>query len=106
VRSEDRFKGLVKEPREGLRSGQIEHSINIPYTQVLNNGKFKSEDELIQLFKPLENEDKPIVFSCGSGITACVMYLATEGILKNKKAVYDGSWTEWGEKVKAETQKS
>ncbi|WP_434036167.1 sulfurtransferase [Formosa sp. 4Alg 33] len=102
VRSEDRFNGVVKEPREGLRSGQIDNSINIPYTKVLNNGKFESEDHLKQLFKPLKDEDRPIVFSCGSGITACVMYLASEGILKNKKAVYDGSWTEWGEKVKTE----
>ena len=100
VRSEDRFSGLVKEPREGLRSGQIDNSINIPYTKVLNNGKFETEENLRQLFKPLEHEHKPIIFSCGSGITACVMYLATEGLIKNKKAVYDGSWTEWGEKVK------
>ncbi|CDF79081.1 thiosulfate sulfurtransferase, rhodanese [Formosa agariphila KMM 3901] len=102
VRSADRFNGVVKEPREGLRSGQIDNSINIPYTKVLNNGKFESEAKLIELFKSLEQEDKPLVFSCGSGITACVMYLASEGILKNKKAVYDGSWTEWGDKVKAD----
>ena len=101
VRSEDRFNGIVKEPREGLRSGQIENSINIPYTKVLKNGTFETQDNLKKLFKSLEIEDRPIVFSCGSGITACVMYLASEGILKNKKAVYDGSWTEWGAKVKA-----
>lgn len=101
VRSEDRFKGLVAEPREGLRSGRIENSINLPYTKVLNNGKFQNEEYLKHLFKFLENEKRNVVFSCGSGVTACIVYLASEMILKNSKAVYDGSWTEWGEKIKA-----
>ncbi|WP_299779296.1 sulfurtransferase [uncultured Formosa sp.] len=101
VRSEDRFNGLAEEPRAGLRSGQIKNSINIPYTKVLNNGMFESEKNRTQIFKDLTHENRPVVFSCGSGITACIMYLASEGLLKNKKAVYDGSWTEWGEKVKA-----
>lgn len=101
VRSEGRFNGVVPEPREGLRSGTIENSINLPYTKVLDNGKFRNEEELKSIFKFLEKEDKPIVFSCGSGITACVVYLASEFILKNSKAVYDGSWTEWGERKKA-----
>ncbi|WP_066223833.1 sulfurtransferase [Formosa haliotis] len=99
VRSEDRFNGVVPEPREGLRSGKIENSINLPYTKVIENGKFKDEESIKLLFKFLENESRNIVFSCGSGITACVVFLATEGILANKKSVYDGSWTEWGEKT-------
>ncbi|MDW5289925.1 sulfurtransferase [Formosa sp. PL04] len=101
VRSEDRFNGLSEEPREGLRSGNIENSINLPYTKVLKDGKFETEENIKQLFNFLEEEHRNVVFSCGSGITACVVYLATEGILKNAKAVYDGSWTEWGEKVKS-----
>ncbi len=96
VRSEDRFNGKVAEPKEGLRSGKIANSVNIPYTEVLENGKFKTKEALKPLFKFLEKEQRPIVFSCGSGITACVVYLASENILKNSKAVYDGSWTEWG----------
>lgn len=100
VRSEDRFKGIVPEPREGLRRGKIVNSINLPYTKVLNNGKFQNKEYLKLLFKFLEKEERNIVFSCGSGITACVVYLASEIILKNPKAVYDGSWTEWGEKIK------
>lgn len=101
VRSKDRFEGNVPEPREGLRSGQILNSINLPYTKVLNNGKFQNEEYLADLFKFLKDENRNIVFSCGSGITACVVYLASESILTNSKAVYDGSWTEWGEKTKA-----
>ena len=100
VRSEDRFNGKVPEPRKGLRSGKIQNSINLPYTNVLENGKFKKEEELKKIFNFLINEKRNIVFSCGSGITACVVYLASHNILNNSKAVYDGSWTEWGTKTK------
>ena len=100
VRSKDRFECIVPEPRKGLRSGQILNSINLPYTQVLNNGKFQNEEYIKNLFKFLKDEKRNIVFSCGSGITACVVYLASESILTNSKAVYDGSWTEWGTKTK------
>lgn len=100
VRSKDRFEGIVPEPKQGLRSGKILNSINLPYTKVLNNGKLHNEKHLKSLFKFLKDEKKNIVFSCGSGITACVVYLATESILTNSKAVYDGSWTEWGGKTK------
>ena len=58
-------------------------------------GKYRSKEELKKVFKDVVNDDKPLIFSCGSGITACVVLLASEGILENEKAVYDGSWTEW-----------
>jgi len=102
VRSKDRFEGNVPEPRKGLRSGQIGNSINLPYTKVLNNGKFQNKKHLKILFEFLKDEKRNIVFSCGSGITACVVYLASESILSNSRAVYDGSWTEWatsGQKI-------
>ena len=100
VRSSDRYNCLVPEPKEGLRTGTIPKSINIPYTDVLNNGKFKPETELKPIFEHLLNENRTIVFSCGSGITACVVLLAAQKVLKNNLAVYDGSWTEWGTLVK------
>ena len=100
VRSKDRFEGNVPESRNGLRSGQIENSINLPYTKVLINWKFQNENHLKSIFKFLKDEKRTIVFSCGSGITACIVYLASESILSNSKAVYDGSWTEWGKKTK------
>lgn len=101
VRSEGRFSGEIPEPRAGLRSGQIDNSINLPYTKVLNHGKFQSVEKLKQVFGFLKGEERPIVFSCGSGITACVVYIALEMVNNSPKAVYDGSWTEWGELKKA-----
>jgi len=98
VRSELRFKSLVPEPREGLRSGTIPNSINLPYTEFLENGKYKSASAIKKLFEPLNKEKRTLVFSCGSGITACVVLLATETLIGNDMTIYDGSWTEWGEK--------
>ena len=99
VRSADRFNCLVPEPREGLRMGTIPNSINIPYTDVLENGKIKSDKELEAIFNSLTKEKRKIVFSCGSGLTACIVMLAAQKVLKNNLAVYDGSWTEWGDLV-------
>ena len=96
VRAANRYNCLVPEPKEGLRMGTIPDSYNIPYTDVLENGKFKTENHLKTIFEPLFKENRNIVFSCGSGITACIVLLAAQKVLKNELAVYDGSWTEWG----------
>lgn len=95
ARSEGRFNGTAPEPREGMRSGHIPHSVNIPFQKVLDNGKMKSKADLMEVFNTIDHHDKPLVFSCGSGITACIIMLASEQVLNNKKAVYDGSWSEW-----------
>ncbi len=100
ARSKGRFEGTEPEPRKDLRSGNIPNSINIPFTRVLENGKFKSESELSDVFKDLEKETKPLIFSCGSGITACIVLLASTLVFDTKQSVYDGSWTEWAQKVK------
>jgi len=97
ARSADRFNGIVSEPRNGLRSGNIPNSINIPFQNVLEKGKFKSEKELQILFNTFDIKNIPLVFSCGSGLTACIVLLACELVLENEKAVYDGSWAEWGQ---------
>jgi thiosulfate/3-mercaptopyruvate sulfurtransferase len=95
ARSEDRFLGETEEPRKGLRSGHILGSINIPYTKLLFEGKFLPKEELAKI---LPQNDKPLLFSCGSGVTACIDLIAYELIGNNNpKAVYDGSWTEWGQ---------
>lgn len=99
ARSEDRFLGLRPEPRKQTRSGHIEHSLNLHYSKVLTNGFLKPEAELKTIFKTLNIGRKPIVFSCGSGVTACILYLTAYLYLDHKLAVYDGSWTEWGERT-------
>ncbi|MBO0590043.1 sulfurtransferase [Cellulophaga sp. E16_2] len=100
ARSSGRFSGSVPEPRKDLRGGCIPNSINIPYQSILNEGKYKPISELKTIFKELKQEERPLVFSCGSGVTACILLLASELVgTKNKKSVYDGSWTEWAQKV-------
>ncbi|RKE95414.1 sulfurtransferase [Ichthyenterobacterium magnum] len=101
ARSNDRFNAIVAEPRKGLRSGNIPNSINLPYQNLINNGKMKSKSELNLIFNDLNINDKKLVFSCGSGITACILALGAEIAGHKNIAVYDGSWTEYGSLIKA-----
>lgn len=96
ARSEGRFQGTAPEPRAGLSSGHIPGSYNIPFTEVLENGHYKPSAELSAIFNQLDLQQDKLTFSCGSGITACIVLLAAEQALGDlPKAVYDGSWTEW-----------
>ncbi len=97
ARSEDRFHGKTPEPRENMRGGHIPGSLNLPFKKVLRNGHYLSNEELNQIFNSLNIFDKPVIFTCGSGITACIILLAMELIASNKKSLYDGSWSEWGQ---------
>lgn len=94
ARSEGRFKGQEPEPRPGLRGGHMPNAVNIPHTSVLENGKLSSKSSLRSIFE--QYKDKKMIFSCGSGVTACVVALAAEQAGHKELAVYDGSWTEWG----------
>ena len=100
ARSKERFDGKVTEPRKGLRSGNIKNSYCIPFNLCLNEDKtFKSKKDLELIFKTcLKNiNEKNIVFSCGSGVTACVLALAYSLINdKYHPCIYDGSWSEYG----------
>ena len=98
ARSEGRFMGTAPEPRSGLRSGSIENSINVPYETLLNNDfTFKSKREIIDIFsKKGVVFNNYIITTCGSGVTAAVLYLALDEIGCSKISLYDGSWAEWG----------
>ena len=100
ARSKERFEGKVPEPRKGLRSGNILNSSCIPFSLCLNKDKtFKDRNELKKIFEScLKNiNEKNIVFSCGSGVTACVLALAYSLINdKYHPCIYDGSWAEYG----------
>lgn len=105
ARSEERFCGLVPEPRENMSSGHIPHSINLPFEKVLHNGKMKSKQELTKIFNNLHIGKQPLAFSCGSGITACIILLARELVSVNTNVLYDGSWAEWGQEGKFPVEK-
>lgn len=94
ARSAGRFKGQEPEPRAGLRGGHMPNAVNIPYTSVQENGKMSPKSDLRKTFE--QYKDKKMIFSCGSGVTACVVALAAEQAGYKDLAVYDGSWSEWG----------
>jgi thiosulfate/3-mercaptopyruvate sulfurtransferase len=94
-----RFEGTVAEPRAGLRSGHIPGSRSVPYAQLFNadTGEMKSLDDLRQYFRNAGVDlAKPIVTSCGSGVSALVLTLALYRLGVRGSALYDGSWSEWG----------
>lgn len=98
ARSPERFAGSLGEPRSGLRSGHIPGSLNVPFARLVNaDGTLKPEVELEKVFAEAGVDvTKPIVTSCGSGVTASLLALALAVIGNRRTAVYDGSWTEWG----------
>lgn len=97
VRGAARFYGQVPEPRAGVRSGHIPGSANIPYANFIRDGRFKPRAELEKLFQDAGcSVDKELIFSCGSGVTACIGYLAALLCGYKNIRVYDGSWAEWG----------
>lgn len=97
ARSENRFLGLEPEPRSGLRRGHIPNSHNIHFETVLENGQYmKPIAELQKIFSQKINHQQKLIFSCGSGVSACILALAAELAGYSNMAVYDGSWSEWG----------
>lgn len=98
ARSAGRFIGADPEPRAGLRGGRIPGSYNVPFNTLLNDdGTLKASDELAKRFEEAGVDlSKPVVTSCGSGVTAAVLSLALESLGHKNTALYDGSWSEWG----------
>jgi thiosulfate/3-mercaptopyruvate sulfurtransferase len=99
ARASARFEGQAPEPRPGLRSGHIPGALNLPINNILdaNSGLLKSKEELRALFdKAGINWDKPVITSCGSGVTAAGLTLAFALLGKTDVQLFDGSWTQWG----------
>lgn len=96
ARSAERFSGAGPEPRPEFPSGHIPASFNLPFTEVLDNGHFKSREEIskLMLSKELYPSDH-LTFSCGSGITACIVWVAAELAGYEHLSLFDGSWTAW-----------
>jgi thiosulfate/3-mercaptopyruvate sulfurtransferase len=101
-RSAARFRGEAAEPVAGIRSGHIDGSTNLPYQQLLDDEKgcFAPVSVLREKFdRAGVNLRAPVVCSCGSGVTACVLALALETLGHPAVAVYDGSWTDWARRT-------
>lgn len=96
VRSAGRFAGTEPEPRPGLRGGHMPGSRNLPFTELLSDGHYRAPHEIAALLSSVANADQHLIFSCGSGVTACIGALAAELAGFEKISVYDGSWSEWG----------
>lgn len=96
ARSSGRFYAEMPEPRAGSRRGHIRGSYNLPYAKLLKGGKLRPKSELEALFGALDLGGAPLVFSCGSGMTASINLLAATLVLENELGLYDGSWSEWG----------
>jgi thiosulfate/3-mercaptopyruvate sulfurtransferase len=97
ARAADRFRGEAPEPRAGLRGGHMPGSFNVPFGEVLKDGRLKSHDDIAAAFKQAGVDlDRPVVTSCGSGVTASILTFAIEALGKQPGKVYDGSWSEWG----------
>jgi thiosulfate/3-mercaptopyruvate sulfurtransferase len=103
ARSPSRFAGLEKEPRPGVKPGHIPGSANVYYADLVNvDGTLRSADELRTIFKNSAVDlARPIITTCGSGITAAIVYLAAKIAGANEVALYDGSWAEWGSMANA-----
>jgi thiosulfate/3-mercaptopyruvate sulfurtransferase len=97
ARSAERFAGRAPEPRPGLRSGHMPRAFNVPYERLLEGGRLISRERIAAVFKDAGVDvDKPIITSCGSGVTAAVLTFALESLGKTPRGLYDGSWAEWG----------
>lgn len=91
-----RFFGTADEPRPGLRRGHMPGALNLPFADMFKHGLLKPRDELREVIAPLIADNERTIYSCGSGVTACIVAFAAEYIGYENFAIYDASWCEWG----------
>lgn len=97
ARAEMRFLGKAPEPREGVRSGHIPSSVNLPFAILLDGFTYQDKEVLRTIFQErIPTLETQSFFSCGSGITACILMLAAVSVGYNDVVLYDGSWADWG----------
>jgi thiosulfate/3-mercaptopyruvate sulfurtransferase len=97
ARSAERFAGKAPEPRPGLRSGHMPGAFNVPYQRLIEGGRLASRERIADAFTSAGVDlEKPIITTCGSGVTAAILNFALDALGKEPKGLYDGSWAEWG----------
>jgi thiosulfate/3-mercaptopyruvate sulfurtransferase len=97
ARPADRFRGEAAEPRPGLRRGHVPGSRNVPYTALIEEGQLKAGPALEQAFAAAGVDlTKPVIASCGSGVSAAIVNLALAALGRPAAGLYDGAWAEWG----------
>jgi thiosulfate/3-mercaptopyruvate sulfurtransferase len=107
ARSAGRFTGIAPEPRPGLSSGHMPGATSMPFTELLDNGRFLPVEKLCQLFLAKGVAlDQPITTTCGSGVTAAAIALGLELAGAKNVSLYDGSWAEYAQRPEAEIQKA
>jgi thiosulfate/3-mercaptopyruvate sulfurtransferase len=97
ARPADRFRGEAPEPRPGVRSGHMPGSRNVPFGAIVADGRLKQPEALAQAFTDAGVDlDRPVITSCGSGVSAAILSLALEQMSRPALALYDGAWADWG----------
>lgn len=96
ARGYKRYTGEMAEPRPGMRSGHIPNSLSLPFIELLDKGEAKSIEQIKAAFATVVDQQTQLQFSCGSGVTACILALFAEECGYQGLHVYDGSWSEWG----------